>query len=108
MIESRTTVQQGRPSESSSLGPESGIEILRRFVQDQDLRVGEKGAGQGEPSGLAATEPGAPLTDAGGDAIRQVGDELLRPRRRSAAATSSSEASGRASRRFASMVSAKR
>ena len=55
-----------------------GVEIARRFVEDQDLRRGENRAGDREPLLLAAGELDAALADERVVLIRQLDDELVR------------------------------
>ena len=65
------------------------VERGGRLVEQEDRRVLQEGAGDGDPLALAAGEPRARLADGGVVALGQVKDELVR-RRRAGAATSAS------------------
>ncbi len=54
-----------------------GIEVRRRLVEDQDRRILEEGAGDGQALALAAAEPHAALAHQRGVALRAGQDELL-------------------------------
>ena len=55
-----------------------GVEIARRFVEDQDLRRGEDRARDGEPLLLAAGQLHAAFADEGVIALGQLLDEFVR------------------------------
>ena len=54
-----------------------GVEVAGGFVEDQDLRVGEDGAGDGDALPLAAAELHAALADERVVAVGQCVDELV-------------------------------
>ena len=56
------------------------VERARRFIEDEDARVGGESARDGDALALAAGEIGAPLLDHGVIALRQLGDEFMRAR----------------------------
>ena len=55
-----------------------GVEIARRFVEDEDLRVGEDGAGDGKALALPAGEFEAAFADERVVALGKFLDELMR------------------------------
>ena len=76
-----------------------GLHVQRRgrFVEDQDRRIGQERARHRHALTLAARELHAALADFGVVALRQLGDEVVRPRPLGRAAMISSiVASGRA------------
>ncbi len=84
------------------------IERGGRFVEEQDRRITEDGAGNGNALALAARKRDAPLADAGFEALLELFREGQNSRLRCAACrTASSLASGRARRIFSEIVPAK-
>ena len=57
------------------------VDVGGGLVEDQDPRLGEQGAGEGDELALAGRELDAALADLGLDAVREGGDELGRPDR---------------------------
>ena len=62
------------------LGPH--VDVRGRLVEDQDARLGEQRAGEGDQLALAGGQLHAALADLGLDPLRQGGDELGRADRR--------------------------
>ncbi len=54
------------------------VERARRLVEDQDARIGDEGAGDGDALALAARQRAAALADDGVVAFRQLEDEVVR------------------------------
>src|SRR5215813_13787510 len=54
-----------------------GVEVARRFVEDEDEGVGEEGAGDGDALLLAAAEADAAFADHGVVAFFELGDEVV-------------------------------
>ena len=54
-----------------------GIDRRERLVEDEDGRIAQDGAGDGDPLALAAGEPDAAFPDHGLVARRQDGDEVV-------------------------------
>src|SRR5690606_15196818 len=54
-----------------------GVQRAGRLVQQQDRRVLQEGAGDGDALALAAGQAGARLAHSGGVAVRQGGDEVV-------------------------------
>src|SRR6059036_2529015 len=61
--------------EDAGLGPE--VHGARGFVEDEDRRVPQEGAGERDALALAAGEAQAALANLGVVALRQPGDELV-------------------------------
>ena len=55
-----------------------GVDRGERFVEHQDRRIAQQGAGDGDALALAAREAQAPLADHGAVALRQAPDEVMR------------------------------
>ena len=55
-----------------------GVERRGRLVEDQDARIADQRAGDGDALALAAREVGAALVDDRVVAVRQLEDELVR------------------------------
>ena len=58
------------------------VERARRLVEDQDARIGNERAGNGDALALTARERAAALADDGVIAFRQLQDEVVRARER--------------------------
>ena len=69
------------------LGLALGVEGAGGLVEQQDRRVLQERAGDGDPLALAAGEPRAGLADPGVVALGQGQDEVVRPRPARAAAS---------------------
>ena len=54
-----------------------GVDLAGELVEDQDARVAQDGAGQGDPLLLAAGQLGAGLADARLVALGQLQDEVV-------------------------------
>ena len=73
-----------------------GVERGRRFVEDQDRRVHQERAGNGDPLPLAGGQRHAPLADNCLELLRQPLDEGCERGAPRGFRTSASDASGRA------------
>ena len=56
----------------------AAVDRGRGVVEEEDLRIGEQGAGERDPLALAPGEQGALLADDGVVAVRQGADEVVR------------------------------
>ncbi len=98
-----------RPERRQQLARPARVEMRRRLVEDQEARVGEERPRERDPPALAAGDLGAVLADLRVQAGGEAGDPRLPARRASSAArTSASPASGRASSTFWRTVVVKR
>src|SRR2546421_8913143 len=55
------------------------VDVGRGFIEDQDARVGEQGAGERDELALADAQVATSLMDRRVVALGQMGDEIVRP-----------------------------
>ena len=69
----------GEQPAQAALDPPLGADVdrRRRLVEDEDARVGEQRAREGDELALAEREPEAALADLRVVAVRELGDELV-------------------------------